>query len=323
MQSNTRTQAAAMLLFTALAWGAQFSVAKTALVSIDAFHLSTLRYVPAAAVMLAVLAAVEGRRALRLDGAGVKLWLYGSFGFAGFSILAFLGVAATTPEQAAIIVALMPLVTALVAWIMRGRRPALSTWAAIGVALAGVSLVITRGHLHFGAEAAWGADATVLAGVACWAVYTMGAAAMPTFSPLRYTALSMTLGAVSIVGVTVIATALGAPLPAPADVAAVWPQIAYMSIVAGVLAVLAWNAGVGTLGPSTGALFVNLVPIVAFAIAVAHGRRFGAAEVAGVLLTIAALVGGNIAARPVTQPRATVAQSMARRPGIALRACPG
>jgi hypothetical protein len=55
----------------------------------------------------------------------------------------------------------------------------------------------------------------------------------------------------------------------------------------------------------------------------ANGRRFGAAEIVGVLLTIAALVAGNIAARPATQPKAAVARPPALRPGIAPRTCPG
>src|SRR5512138_369456 len=65
MDALARSRAATMLLFTALAWGAMFSIAKGALHAIDAFHLTALRYVPASLVMLAVLAAVEGIHALR------------------------------------------------------------------------------------------------------------------------------------------------------------------------------------------------------------------------------------------------------------------
>jgi len=303
MTRHTRPQAAAMLLFTALAWGALFSVAKDALASIDAFHLSALRYVPAAIAMLAILALVEGPRALRLEGHGVRLWIYGSLGFAGFSNLAFLGIAGTSPEHAAIIASLMPLVTALLTWLLRGRRPPTATLVAIIVAFAGVLLVITHGRAHLPEDFSWTADAMVLAGVVCWVLYTMGSADTPGFSPLRYTALSMTFGAVSIVALAVAAGALGLPAPTTAQVVALAPEIAYLSVVAGVLAVLAWNAGVGTLGAPTGSLFVNLVPVTAFAIAIAQGRRFGAVEIGGALLTIAALVAANVANRaPAAAP---------------------
>lgn len=287
-----------MLTFTALAWGAMFTIAKSALGSVDAYHLSALRYGPAALVMLAILAVAEGRRALRLEGHGLRIAIYGTLGFAGFTILGFLGIAGSTPEHAAIIVALMPLVTTLMNWLLRGREPSRATLAATLVALVGVVLVVTRGHLPLEGSASWHGDAMVFAGVVCWVVYTMGAADLPQYSPLRYTALSMAFGAVSIVAIALVATAAGvARTPALADIAAMWQEIAYLALVAGVAAVLAWNAGIGALGPANGVLFINVVPITAFAIGIAQGHRFGAAEVAGAAMTLAALVVTNLMGR--------------------------
>ena len=74
-------------------------------------------------------------------------------------------------------------------------------------------------------------------------------------------------------------------------------DIAYLSLVAGLLAVFAWNAGIAALGTANGVLFINLVPITAFAIGIAQGRRFGASEIAGALLVIGALIASNIAGR--------------------------
>ena len=149
----------------------------------------------------------------------------------------------------------------------------------------------------------------------------MGSATLPAMSPLRYTALSMSFGAVTIAAVTLAATAFGVASPAWPQVASLWPEIAYLSLIAGVSAVLAWNAGIGTLGPATGSLFVNLVPVTAFAIAIAQGRRFDAIEIAGALLTIAALIGGNLASRaPAVPASAGSAPSLRASPG--LRASP-
>jgi drug/metabolite transporter (DMT)-like permease len=313
MQPMRSTRAAGMLVFTTLAWGAMFAVAKTALGALDAFWLSLWRYVPAALLMVIILRVVEGRRALSFDGAGVRLWLYGSLGFAGFSILGFLGLSQSRPEHAAIIVALMPLITSLINWAVRGQRPSPLTFGAIVVALAGVVLVITHGHLRLAAEGTLHADAMVLAGVICWVGYTMAAATLPGFSALRYTAHSMALGSASIVMVTIAATIAGvAHPPALAVVASVPVEIAYLSLIGGVLAVLAWNAGVGVLGSANGVLFINLVPITAFAIGVAQGHRFGAAELSGVLLVVGALVVNNVATR---EPRG-IAQAPAKAGGI-------
>jgi drug/metabolite transporter (DMT)-like permease len=294
-----------MLVFTTLAWGAMFAIAKSALGSLDAFWLSTLRYVPASLAMLAILWCVEGRRALSPGGAGLRLWLYGSLGFAGFSILGFIGLTRSRPEHAAIIVALMPLITAMMNWLIRGLRPRAMTFATTLVALVGVALVITKGHLNLEGSGTLDADALVLAGVVCWVAYTMGGSYFPSASALRYTALSMALGTLTIVTVTFAATAVGfAHLPNWRLVVSLPGEIAYLSIVGGVLAVLAWNAGIAVLGPANGVLFINLVPITAFAIGVAQGHRFGASEVIGVVLVIGALLANNLATRSPERPLA-------------------
>src|SRR3954469_9520055 len=168
MQSIRTTRAAGMLMFTTVAWGAMFAVGKSALAVLDAYWLSASRYAPGAIVMLVILWAVEGRRATLPGAATMRLWLFGSLGFAGFSILAFLGIAQSRPEHAAIIVALMPLITSMMNWVVRGRRPSALTLGATAAALAGVLLVLTHGELHRAAEGTLHADALVLAGVVCW-----------------------------------------------------------------------------------------------------------------------------------------------------------
>lgn len=320
MQSMRNTRAAMLLVFTTVVWGAMFAVAKTALGALDAFWLSLWRYVPAAVVMVVILRIVEGRRALTMDGAGVRLWLFGTLGFAGFSILGFLGLSQSRPEHAAIIVALMPLITSMINWAVRGHRPSPLTFGAIVVALTGVVLVITHGNLHVAAQGALHADALMLSGVICWVGYTMAAATLPGFSALRYTAHSMALGSASIVVVTIVATIAGVAHPPALDVVASVPlEIAYLALIGGVSAVLAWNAGIGVLGSANGVLFINLVPITAFAIGVAQGHRFGAAEFAGVLLVIGALVVNNVATREPQvpgqrAPRAHAVRSAVRSP---------
>ena len=298
MQSNGSLRGAGMLVFTTLVWGAMFAIAKGALGAIDAFWLTTWRYVPASLTMLALLWFVEGRGAFATDGAGLRVWTFGSLGFAGFSILGYLGLARSRPEHAAIIVALMPLFTALANWLVRKARPSRATLAATLVALAGAVLVITKGRLHAATDGTLAADAMVLVGMLCWIAYTMGASTLPRFSTLRYTALSMALGAVTIVAVTLAATIGGfVHPPGIAIVADHAVDIAYLSIVAGVLAVFAWNAGIAAMGAANGVLFINLVPITAFAIGIAQGHRFGATEIAGALLVIGALIASNVAGR--------------------------
>ena len=120
-----------------------------------------------------------------------------------------------------------------------------------------------------------------------------------------------TLGIVLVTAIVQLAGGIGGP--GPDDYAAEWWRLLYVILAGAVVAVLAWNLGVKKLGPANGSLFINLVPVVTFAIAIAQGYRPGATELAGAALTIAALVGANLAGRraaararaavPAQQPR--------------------
>ena len=129
-----------------MTWGGQFVVGKSALDRVNAFPLSTVRYAAAAGLWLLVLAVVEGRHALNPGRQGLRLFWLGSLGFAGFNLLAYTGLAHSRPQSASLIVALAPLLTALVLWRRTGRRPSNVTFAFLALALGGVALVISGGH---------------------------------------------------------------------------------------------------------------------------------------------------------------------------------
>jgi len=303
VRSRNATLGVLFATTTALVWGGQFVVGKSALQTIDAFPLSTVRYALAAALWLLVLVALEGRGSLRLDGRGWRLFWLGSLGFAGFNLFAYTGLAHARPETASLIVALGPLLTALVLWHRTKVRPARATFALLGVALLGVALVVSAGHpssiLH--GALGWG-EVLVLAGVLSFILYSLGAAEFASYSPLRYTALTASLGWLTIAGATLVAIATGlVAAPTAAQLTSVWPQIAYLAIPGAFVAVLTWNAAIKAIGPQNAVLFSNLIPVTTFAIEIARGYRPNAAELLGAALTIGALVASNLLARR-TQP---------------------
>jgi drug/metabolite transporter (DMT)-like permease len=138
----------------------------------------------------------------------------------------------------------------------------------------------------------------ILGGAASWVVYTLGAASIPNWSALRYTSLSAALGTVTIVIVTAAATMGGfIEMPTMDTVWSVRNEIAYLVLIAAVLAVFSWNIGIRLLGPINGVLFINLVPITAFGIGLAQGRDFSQIELVGAGLTIGALILNNLNSR--------------------------
>ncbi|MCW2997821.1 MAG: permease of the drug/metabolite transporter superfamily [Solirubrobacterales bacterium] len=294
-----RIPAPLLSLTAVVSWGAMFPIAAHALPHVDAFNLTAIRYGLASLAFVALLVVAEGRGALRYDGRFGELFVLGSFGFAGFNLFTYLGLEHTRPQNAALIVATTPLITALVRWRRDGARPARATLAFMGLALAGVVLVITHGAPGSLVDGGiGGGEALVLLGVIGWVLYTTGVARFPAHSPLRYTTLSAVAGTLTILAVTAVADVAGLQhLPGSSDLRAAAAPLAFIVVFGAVVAVIAYNAGVRRLGAANGALFMNLVPVTTFVIAIAGGTRPGAAELAGALLTIAALVGANLATR--------------------------
>jgi drug/metabolite transporter (DMT)-like permease len=299
VRSRTTAIGALFATATAVAWGGQFVVGKSALGSINAFPLTTVRYAAATLLWLVVLAAVEGPRSLRLGGRGLRLFWLGTLGFAGFNLLAYTGLAHARPQSASLIVALGPLLTALVLWRRTRTRPPAATLVLLGVALVGVALVISGGHpssiVH--GSIGWG-DALVLGGIFSFVLYGLGAADFPELSALRYTTLTAALGWLAIAGATAVAIGVGlVARPSLHELWSVTPQIAYLTVPGAFMAVLTWNAAIRRLGPQNAVLFGNLIPVTTFAIEIVRGYRPGAVELGGAGLTIAALVANNVLAR--------------------------
>jgi drug/metabolite transporter (DMT)-like permease len=303
---------AGLLLMAATAWGGLFPVALVTLPVLDPFHMTAIRYGITAIIFVGMLAFAEGPGALKMEGRGLRAALLGTAGFAGLGLLVFVGLQHSRPEHGAIIMTTQPLIAAVAAWLLRGVRPARATLAFLGVALVGVLLVVTKGRFTglFAGGTGFG-DLMMFLGAASWVVYTLGAADFPSWSPLRYTALTCMLSLPAIFGLTALATASGyVSTPSVSDVESVGWQLAYIIGIASVLGVLSWNAGNKLLGATNGVLFINFVPVTVFAIRIVQGHQFQPIEFVGAALVIGALIANNA----VLRRRAAPAQQDAKKP---------
>lgn len=290
------------VLFLSLAtmlWGAAFPVSKFVLESMDPICMAIWRYGIAAPVFLALLVWREGLAALKPEGAFWRLVGLGTLGFAGFNLLMFYGVGMSRPEFGAIVMALQPLIAVLIQWGRSGRRPATSSFVALAIAVLGVVLLTTGGHpARLLEHAALLPTLMMIAGGTCWVLYSMGATAFPHWSPLRYTALSSTGGAIGLGTIWLLVNAAGGlRIPDASQLLALAPALLFLILPAAVLAVLCWNQGIRQFGAQRGMLFINLIPLTALVVGVVRGHVLDTGELVGAVLVLASLLVNQLGAR--------------------------
>jgi drug/metabolite transporter (DMT)-like permease len=282
-----------MLMVIAI-WGAFLPVGKSALQMVDPYWLTAMRFGTAGLVFIGLLWVREGRAALRTEGQLWKITLFGAFGFAGFGICVFEGLRLTRPEISGMILALGPIQVALFQWWRTRQRPDNFTLGAIALALVGELFVITAGDLSrlVGGDAL--GNGLIFLASLFWTAYTLGGQQFPGWSPVRYTALSCSLGWFAIAAVLGIASLTGHSHPPQTEqLVAVWPQLAFIILCVSVFGILFWNMGVAKLGPLNAGLIANFTPVITYLIAIAQGRIPEAMELMGAAIVLIALIANN------------------------------
>jgi len=303
VQQPSLLKGLAWVALSILCWAPLFPVAKRVLPIVDAFAMGTVRYAIGSLLFVAILAALEGRQALRYGGRFAPAVLFGLVGITGFNAFVWYGLTFTRPEHAAIIMGIQTPLIALAVWVARGVRPAGFTLACTAAAFCGVVLVVTKGDpagaLSGGALLG---DFLVFLGALSWVIYTLSASRFPGWSPLRFTVLTCLPGAVGLALVNAAAVGAGiAAVPTGAALGSIAWQIAYFAVGTVVLGVLGFNFSVKYLGPLNTMLMLNLVPVSVFAIEAMLGRSFAPVELSGAALVIGALVANNLYLRGVSR----------------------
>ena len=269
-----------LVVLTAIMWGANFNLAKPVLAELHPFVAGADRYLIAAAIMLALTYFRGDRVPLRHGRIYVTLGIVGVF---GFNLFFFLGMASTSPVNGALIMALNPMLTSLIAYAMLGEKPATRQMLAFPVGIVGVAIVV----LGAGAQvhAAIG-DLYIMIANISWAFYNvLVRQRMPRdTSGIASTAGIMVVGALAL---TLAALVAGESFIVPSLHAG--SALLAMSVGGGVLAYLFWNIGIGKLGAGRAAIFLNLVPVTSMVISALSGVQVSAVQLFGGALVIGAV----------------------------------
>lgn len=306
---NSYLKGVFLCLVATISWGAMFPVMHIALSKIDPFSFTFLRYLIAAFAFLALLIYREGFDSLRVSKRNAWLaWFFGSVGFAGFGFLVFLGQQMAGKDgilSASIIMATQPMLGILIAWALKGLVPKKISLLFVALSLAGVVTVITGGNFSslMNAPIKFQADGLILLGALSWVLYSIGGSYFPDWSPYKYTAITSVLGLITIAAINAVLIMTHiVQIPDSATILSISPSLIYMALIAGFIAVLSWNFGNKILGSSNAVLFIDVVPITAFAVSAIQGFEATHNQIVGAAITALALICNNLYLRFQKKP---------------------
>jgi drug/metabolite transporter (DMT)-like permease len=273
----TITPQTGMLLVT-LFWGGNFTAMKLAFGQIEPLAFTALRFALASVVLWMIVRHFEGPRRLPRPIV-LRLIVLGLIGNTAYQLAFVEGLARTSVTKSALILAGMPALVTLAAWVLRVEPVTLrQRWAVLVATIGVVAVVVARGGTIEGGLGT--GELLLFGGIGAWTVYTLLLRhwKLP-ISALRLTAWTMYTGAPGLI-------LLAIPQLTRTNWAGVswagWGGVLYAALLSLVAAYILWNRGVAMLGASRASVYNCLVPLIATAVAmIGLGERPGIVHVAG------------------------------------------
>jgi drug/metabolite transporter (DMT)-like permease len=279
----------ASLFGVALIWGINIPMMKIGLDQLDIFVFNAVR-LAISSLVLAIFAMRERSRGV-LPKRGITGWqvvIYAVMVSAVYQLLFLLGIARTTSGNTALIIATVPMWTALLARIAIGEKLRQLAWCGLLTALVGTIIVaLQKGDVTTGRAHLVG-NLMILAAALLWACGTVySRPLLQRISPMQLSA------AASVIALPVhLLFAVGryeSSLPVLQSTN-LWLIILYAGVLSSGLALPMWNYGVRHAGAAQAAVVQNLIPLIAIMAAwVSRGEPATSAQLVGGALILGGL----------------------------------
>lgn len=276
-----------MVIASTFFWGSNFNAGHAIAGDVTPLTAAADRF-GVAVILFLLLRLAQGKAESPLQWKdGLALIPLGIIGVFGFNYAFFTALHTTSALNAALIMALSPMLSLVFsAWLLNTRIKAYQ-YVGITLAFIGVSLVITGGNfglLHIAAGDTW-----MLGACTVWSLYSVGAkkfaAHIPSLQLARWT---VSVGAIALI---IAACLLEQPFTSIPQLSLETHSILfYMSICGTVLAYIFWLRGVHFLGPDKSAIAFNLVPVFTLLVSLALGSLPNMIQLAGMLLVLIGVV---------------------------------
>lgn len=253
----------ALLMLMALIWAVNFSVIKYATGVFSPLAFTGLRVGIAAAVLMAIAFFQRHPWPPRRDV--ITLVLLGVVGNGLYQILFVEGLSRTNVGNTVLIVAAAPAFIAVASRLRGIERVRRRTLYGVALSVSGVALVVLGSARTDHSNATLFGTLLVFVGVLCWTAFTVMLQPLAMrLDPVHLSALTMSGGVLPLLIASpkaLAATEWGSVGPA------VWLSLFYASVISMVVAYLFWYRGLRVLGPTRTAVYSNLQPAIAIAVA--------------------------------------------------------
>jgi len=248
-----------LMLTAVLCWSLNFSFVKIALREFSPLGFNGIRLFFASFILIiALFVSREGFSLAKSDI--LKIFSLGIIGNTAFQLLFIHGLNWTTASKTSVIMAMTPVLVALLATLLKQERLHWAGWLGIVISFIGFYFVITNqvGTFHFSWEELRG-DLMILIGNFFWAIYTVFSKPfLKKISPLKWTSITLAVG-----------TLFYLPFAASDIVRIQWSEISfkawaalfYSALFAIAICYVIWYASVRRVGNSKTAVYGYLSPI--------------------------------------------------------------
>ncbi|MEF8726226.1 MAG: DMT family transporter [Candidatus Bipolaricaulota bacterium] len=253
-----------LLTLVVFIWGLNFSLVKWAVSEISPLPFNVVRYTIASLVIFTIITVKKGWQSIPPADV-VKLVLLGILGHTVYQILFIKGISLTTAGNSSLFLATSPIWTGLLSAVLGKDRLSKKAWFGTIMAFVGVFLVtLGGGKISIGESGTIGDLLVLLAAFSLSAYTVLSKDLLERYSPLRLTAFTMVIGSI---GLWIFAYRPVVEKSWGSVSWGTWGVIVYSALFAVVVGYLVWFTAVKAIGPSRTAVFNNLTPIIAFALA--------------------------------------------------------
>ena len=254
------------LLISVVIWGWTFVATRVCLQVLTPAEVLTFRLWIAIPVLAVI--AVAGGKKISVSRRELRPVLLGSALLTLHFLVQITGLKSTSATNTGWIIAAIPLVMALLSFLILGERLGKREMAGIAIATLGIVLLVSRGQL---AGLDWlksTGDWLILASCHTWALFTIATRNLSrSRDPLAVTFLVLLPSALVMTAWTVLRSDMSRFLHLPGDVVV---ALLFLGVLGTAVAHLFWQRGVAALGASRAGIYLYLEPIATTALAVPY-----------------------------------------------------